>query len=290
MLKKRLIPCLVMRDQIIVQSIGFQDYLPIGSPRIAIEFVSNWDVDEILLLDITAGREHKKPNLSLINELSNYCFVPLTVGGGIRELDDIKNLLQAGADKIAINTIALEQPGFIGQSAQRFGSQCIVVSMDVRINSDGKYEVVGNGGQNFTGRSPLVWAKQVQDLGAGEIFLNSVDRDGMGQGYDLELIKMVVESVSIPVIACGGVGQMAHLAAGITQAGASAVSAGNIFHFTEHSTIVAKDYLQNAGIDVRLNTAAKYDQFHFDHLGRICKKQDTELENIWFERQQREKI
>lgn len=274
MLKKRLIPCLIVKDKLIVQSFNFNRYLPIGRAKIAVEFVTNWDVDEILLIDIVATKNHRKPDFELIKLISERCFVPLTVGGGIHQLSDIKDVMCVGADKISINSEALNNPHFITESAAIYGSQCIVVSIDVKLNDKKEYEVVTECGQKFTGLDPVEWALKVQDLGAGEIFLNSVDRDGSRLGYDLELIQWVSTAVTMPVIACGGVGKMRDFVDGIIIGKASAVSAANIFQHMEHSTIVAKAYLKRAGIDVRLNTAAKYEDFEFDELGRILKKDE----------------
>jgi len=267
MLKNRLIPCLVLRDGLIVQSINFKRYLPVGKAKIAVEFVSKWDVDEIILLDITATRNKIKPNLDLISSISEQCFVPLTIGGGISEINDIRNIINAV-----------------------FGNQCIVVSMDVKLNPAGSYEVYGRNGTVPTGLTPVFWAQKVQNLGAGEIFLNSIDRDGSKTGYDLELVSQVSQAVKIPVIACGGVGQMEHLVQGITKGRASAVAAANIFQYTEHSTILAKAALKAAGINIRLNTEATYDDFKFDDKGRILKKHEADLKDIWFEKHKLENI
>jgi len=229
------------------------------------EFVAQWDVDEIFLVDITATKESRKSNRDLIASVSKNCFVPLTVGGGIHDLEDIKIAIRAGADKISINSEAVRNPAFITDASRRYGSQCIVVSMDVkRDESKKQHEVFADSGKAATGLEAVQWAKTVEAHGAGEIFLNSIDRDGMKNGYDLEVLRRVSEAVSIPVIACGGVGVMAHFVAGVLEGRASAVAAANIFHHTEHSTIVAKAYLRNAGIPVRLNTAAKYAGFSFD--------------------------
>ena len=290
MLKKRLIPCLILRDGFIVQSFEFKRFLPIGKAKIAVEFVVNWDVDEIVLLDITATRNGAPPDTDLIRLVSDHCFVPLTVGGGIHALSDIREVMRAGADKVSINSEALKNPSFIKESSDIFGSQCIVVSVDVRINPKGRYEVVADSGKKYTGLHPVEWAQRLQELGAGEIFLNSVNRDGSRRGYDLDLVRMVSEAIRIPVIACGGVGEMSHLADGIRIGKASAVSAANIFQHMEHSTIIAKAYMKNAGIDVRLNTAAKYGDFEFDERGRLLKKRDSSLEEIWFERSVKENI
>ena len=290
MLKNRLIPCLVLRDGLIVQSINFKRYLPVGKAKIAVEFVSKWDVDEIILLDITATRNKIKPNLDLISSISEQCFVPLTIGGGISEINDIRNIINAGADKICINMAALENQNFIFDASRVFGNQCIVVSMDVKLNPAGSYEVYGRNGTVPTGLTPVFWAQKVQNLGAGEIFLNSIDRDGSKTGYDLELVSQVSQAVKIPVIACGGVGQMEHLVQGITKGRASAVAAANIFQYTEHSTILAKAALKAAGINIRLNTEATYDDFKFDDKGRILKKHEADLKDIWFEKHKLENI
>ncbi len=290
MLKKRLIPVLILKDNVIVQSIGFKRYLPIGKAGIAIEFVARWDVDEIVLLDITAAREGRKPNLALISSVSERCFVPLTVGGGIRTVQDIQDVIHAGADRVSINAAALEDPSFITEGARVFGKQCMLVSIDVRKNAAGACEVYGDSGRRPTGRDPVRWAKDVESLGAGEILLNSIDRDGSKEGYDIELIKSVTGAVSIPVVALGGVGKMEHLIEGVTRGGASAVAAGNIFHYIEHSTIVGKVHLKAAGIDIRLNTDAKYEDFTFDETGRILKRNEQKLQDIWFEKHEVEKI
>lgn len=290
MLKTRLIPCLVLKNNLIVQSINFRRYLPVGSAKISIEFVANWDVDEIFLVDITATKEKRKPNFSLITSISERCFVPLTVGGGIHDMEDIRQVIRAGADKISINSEAVSNPAFITEGAKIYGKQCIVVSMDAMLHDNGRYEVCVDSGKKPTGLDPVEWAKRLEDYGAGEIFLNSIDRDGSKRGYDIPLLRQVSEAVSIPVIACGGVGTMDHLVVGVLEGKASAVSAANIFHYTEHSTIVAKAYLRNAGVEVRLNTAAKYDNFSFDALGRIMKKGESDLSQIWFEKYKMEKI
>lgn len=284
MVKKRLISVLVMHDNWIVQSFGFQRYLPIGRPGISVEFMKNWDIDEIVLLDITATRDGKKPNLEMVSEISRNCFVPLTVGGGITDIQDIRMLIRAGADKISINKQALYNPEFIAKSSAVFGSQCVVVSMDVGRNTNGEYEVYSDMGKGPTGKHPTNWAREVEKLGAGEILLNSIERDGSRSGYDLELAKLVAKAVRIPVILCGGVGKMSHFVEGVLQGGASAVAAANIFQHIEHSTIVAKACLKKNHVDVRLNTPANYEAFDFDEKGRLLKRSDEDLENIWFEK------
>lgn len=263
MLKKRLIPCLLLKNGQLVKSIGFKDYQIVGNPKIAIQFFNAWAVDEIVFLDISRDgdytsllrADYKFRMLStladIVRESARICFVPLTVGGGIRTVEHMRELFRSGADKISVNTGAVRRPELITEAAETFGSQAVVVSVDAKRIADGSYEVYIDHGQEPTGFGPVSWAKRAEALGAGEIFLNSIDRDGSLAGYDLELIRAVVAAVRIPVIACGGVGAWQHLVEGI-RAGASAVSAANIFHFTEQSTRQAKKYLAGAGVDVRL--------------------------------------
>ncbi|MEK6938035.1 MAG: imidazole glycerol phosphate synthase cyclase subunit [Nanoarchaeota archaeon] len=287
MLKKRIVACLNIKNGIVVQSLSFNKYLPIGKPAIAIEFLNSWGIDEIILLDMDATPQKRKPNFELINLLSKKCFVPLTVGGGITTVEDVKQLVQSGADKVSINTAAVTNPVLISEASKIFGNQCIAVSIDAKkINrSDGisSYEVFLNSGKQATGLDPIELAKKVESLGAGEILINSIDKDGSKEGYDLELIKAVSNAVSIPVIACGGVGCPQHLLEGIALGKASAVAAGNFFHFTEHSPIVAKSYLRRKGINVRLDTYANYLWSEFDKLGRIAKYSEGHLSEIRFE-------
>jgi len=289
MLKKRLIACLIVNNGLIVQSIGFNKYLPVGRPRFSIEFVARWDVDEIVLLDISASRDNSI-NIKTLEMLSKVCFVPLTVGGGIRSVGEALNIIKAGADKLCINTYALERPEIITEIAEKFGSQCVVVSIDCRLDSEGKYKVYSNSGTKDSGLDPVSWAKQVELLGAGEILLHSIDRDGLKQGYDTELIKNIVDVVSIPVIASGGVGLFSHFSSGIIDGGADAVAAANIFHHTEHSTIVAKTHLLNSNIDVRIDSEATYKGREFDDNGRLIMLSENNLSKINIKRGKKELI
>ncbi|MDP2973473.1 MAG: imidazole glycerol phosphate synthase cyclase subunit [Candidatus Diapherotrites archaeon] len=258
MLKKRLIACILMQNGLVVQSINFKKFHIVGRAETAVEFFNNWDVDEIIFLDINATREGRGSMLDVISKAAKKSFIPLTVGGGIRKVVDITSALNAGADKVCVNSEALLRHGFITEAADVFGSQCIVVSIDAKLNKDGKHEVFYDGGTKAAGKSPLQWAKQAELLGAGEIFLNSIDRDGSKQGYDLDLIRQVRDAVSIPVIACGGVGKVQDFAPGIIKGHADAVAAANIFQYFEHSTILAKAALLKAGVDVRMATEATY--------------------------------
>lgn len=263
MLKNRLIACLLLKDGQLVESIGFSKFLIIGNAVMAVRHFNAWEVDEIILLDINRRKNYDfgrddvnyNNNIKELSELIQYisksCFVPLTVGGGIRSVEDIKKYIQAGADKVSVNTAALDNLQIIKDGAKVFGSQCIVVSIDTKKMPDGAHRVMKNFGAVDTGISAVDWAKRAEEAGAGEIFLTSIDRDGSYQGYDIPLVKSVTEAVKIPVIASGGVGEWQHLVDGINLAGASAVSVGNKFHFTEHSTMHAKKYMREQGIDLR---------------------------------------
>ncbi len=277
MLKKRLIACLLMRNGLIVQSLGFNRYLPIGRPKFPIEFVVKWDIDEIVLLDISATDADRGPDKQVIELLSRSCFVPLTVGGGISSVSDVRAVIRAGADKVCMNAHALARPALITEVTEQFGSQCAVVSIDARKEPDGRYVVFSHSGKKRWNLSAAEWAHQAERAGAGEIFLNSIDRDGSRVGYDLDLIASVSSAVNIPVIACGGVGNCSHFSPGILKGGASAVAAANIFHHVEHSTILAKAHLLQAGVDVRLDSAARYDSREFDENGRLLMQDVAKL-------------
>lgn len=264
MLKKRLIPCLLLQDGQLVKSIGFREYQILGNPKIAVKFFNAWSVDEIIFLDISRKNDYttllrKDYNFKMletvadiVKESAKICFVPLTVGGGIRSLEQIETLFQSGADKVVINTEAVRRPQFITEGAEKYGSQAIVVSIDVRKNAEGEYEVFTEHGERPTDLHPVAWARKAERLGAGEIFLTSIERDGSLQGYDLNLMRMVSHALKIPTIACGGVGKWQDLVDGIALGGASAVAAANIFHFTEQSTRYAKRFMSEAGLDVRI--------------------------------------
>lgn len=290
MLKRRVTAVLVVKDQIVVQSIGFRRYLPVGSIDVSVEFLSKWGIDEIILLDISATPQQQAPRFDTIERISSRVFVPLTVGGGITTLQDIRQLVHAGADKVSINAAALAAPRFVTEAADVFGVQCIVVSMDVRRHADGRYEVFGASGNRSTGRDPVEWALDIERLGAGEILVNSIDRDGMKNGYDVELLGKIVDAVRIPVIVCGGVGKVQHFADGI-HGGASAVAAANYFHFTEHSPIVLKSQLVDAGLDIRLDTHARYERCTLEGTtGRLAKRDAEYLKKLRFEYQKDEVI
>ncbi len=256
MLKKRLIPVLIIRDGQVVQSIQFKHTNVIHAmPATAVDFFNRWAVDEIVILDVSRNLTKRQKFYEVVSELSRKCFVPLTVGGWITSVDEIRKLLRLGGDKVVLNTKAVECPEFVKESAEIFGTQCIVVSIDAKKKNNGDgllYEVYIDRGRKPTGLSPFKWARDVEELGAGEIFLNCIDHDGFRRGYDLDLLKGVTSSVDIPVIAMGGVFKWEHLVDGIKKGGADAVAAANIFHYTEHSTKKAKVFMKENGVDVRM--------------------------------------
>jgi len=252
MLKKRIIPCLDVKDGRVVKGINFLNLKDAGDPVEQAQIYDNGGADEICFLDITASSENRKILLDKVSETAKSCFVPLTVGGGISSVDDIKNLLLAGADKVSINTAAVKNHNFIKESSIRFGSQCIVIAIDVKKVSDNKWEVFTHGGRNPTGIDIIKYAKIVENNGAGEILLTSMDRDGTKTGYDIELTKTVSNLVSIPVIASGGVGSLEHLYDGFKLGFASAVLAASIFHYGNYTISEAKKYLSDKNIPIRL--------------------------------------
>ena len=252
MLKKRIIPCLDVKDGRVVKGINFVNLKDAGDPVEQAQIYDKGGADEICFLDITASSENRKILLDKVSETAKSCFVPLTVGGGVSSIDDIKNLLLAGADKVSINTAAVKSHNFIKESSIRFGSQCIVIAIDVKKVSDNKWEVFTHGGRNPTGIDIIKYAKIVENNGAGEILLTSMDRDGTKMGYDIELTKTISNLVSIPVIASGGVGNLDHLYDGFKLGLASAVLAASIFHYGNYTILEAKKYLLDKNIPIRL--------------------------------------
>lgn len=251
-LKKRLIPVLILRDGRVVQSVQFKHTNVIHwKPVTAVDFWDRWAVDEIVVLDVSKDRENRELFYEITEGLSKKCMVPLSVGGWVDSTAEVKKLLRLGADKVVINTAAVRDPGFITRVAEGFGNQCTVVSIDVKAHADGRYEVYADRGTQPTGLSPFEWAKTAVSHGAGEIFLNCIERDGFRQGYDLKLVRGVVDAVDVPVIAMGGVLTWQHLVDGVQIGGADAVAAANIFHYTEHATKKAKEYMRKAGLEVR---------------------------------------
>ena len=252
MLKKRIIPCLDVKGGRVVKGINFVDLIDAGDPVEQASIYNQNGADEICFLDITASSDKRDILLDTVKKTAECCFVPLTVGGGVRSIQDIRKLLLAGADKVSINTAAIKNPDLIKESANKFGSQCIVVAIDAKKAKDNTWEVFTHGGREPTQLNALEFAKPAQENGAGEILLTSMDRDGTKEGYDIELTKKISSSLNIPVIASGGVGNLEHLKDGIIKGGSSAVLAASIFHFGEYSIQEAKEYLKKENVPVRL--------------------------------------
>lgn len=251
MLKTRVIPCLLLKDLKLIKTIQFDQHRNIGSYIAAVTVFNSRDVDELVFLDMSATDEHREPLYPLISDVARECFMPLAVGGGVRTVDHIDRLLRVGADKVVLNTSAINDPQFITAGAQRYGAQCIVVSIDAKQTPQG-HEVYAHHGQTPTGKDVVNWAKEVESLGAGEIFLTSIDRDGMMNGYDTHLIKKVATAVRIPVIACGGAGNPEHCVAVVKDGLADAVSAASIFQYTQFTPMDIKQALTAQGIPARL--------------------------------------
>ena len=251
MLKVRVIPCLDVKDGRVVKGVNFVDLVDAGDPVAQARLYDRAGADELCFLDITASHERRDILLDAVAATADQCFMPLTVGGGVRALDDIRRLLLAGADKVSINTAAVRRPALVAEAAEKFGSQCITVALDAKATAEGRFEVFTHGGRTATGRDAVAWASQVVAAGAGEILLTSMDRDGTRLGFDLALIRAVADAVPVPVIASGGVGTLEHLVEGVREGHASAVLAASIFHFGEHSIAEAKRHLAAAGVPVR---------------------------------------
>ena len=251
MLKNRIIPCLDVKNGRVVKGINFVDLQDAGDPVEQAKIYSDGGADEICFLDITASNENRDTIYHVVKETSKKCFVPLTVGGGVRSVEDINKLLNCGADKVSINTAAVQDSNVVLESSKKFGSQCIVVAIDAKKNGD-KWDVYTHGGRNNSGLDALAFAKKMEDSGAGELLVTSMDRDGTQIGYDIDLMKKISSMVNIPLIASGGVGNLDHLAEGIKEGNASAVLAASIFHYGKHSVIEAKEYLNSKGIPVRI--------------------------------------
>tara|TARA_R100000951_G_scaffold81238_1_gene68987 strand:+ start:284 stop:1057 length:774 start_codon:yes stop_codon:yes gene_type:complete len=255
-LAKRIIPCLDVDDGRVVKGVKFVDIRDAGDPVEVARRYNEAGADEITFLDITASHEGRDTTLEMVERMASQVFIPLTVGGGVRTIQDIRNLLNAGADKVGINSAAVKNPEFVREAAERFGSQCIVVAIDAKKvsgESEGnRWEIFTHGGRNPTGIDAVEWARRMTDYGAGEVLLTSMDRDGTKNGFDIALTRAISDAVPVPVIASGGVGNLQHLVDGVIQGGADAVLAASIFHFGEYSIAEAKQYLHRAGVEMRL--------------------------------------
>jgi len=254
-LAKRIIPCLDVDKGRVVKGVNFVDIRDAGDPVEVARKYNEQGADEITFLDITASHESRDTTYETVERMASEVFIPLTVGGGVRTVDDIRKLLNAGADKVSINTAAVFNPEFVREAADRFGSQCIVVAIDAkRVSGEGeepRWEIFTHGGRKPTGLDAIEWARKMTELGAGELLLTSMDRDGTKIGFDLGLTRAISDAVSVPVIASGGVGELQHLADGVTEGGADAVLAASIFHFAQHTIPEAKAFMKGQGIEVR---------------------------------------
>ncbi len=266
MLKTRIIPCLDVKDGRVVKGVNFVDLVDAGDPVEQAQIYDKNGADELIFLDITASSDNRDTILDVVEKTAKQVFMPLTVGGGVRKIKDIRNLLLAGADKVSINTAAVHNPDLVAAAVRKFGSQCIVVAIDAKaIDKQGNalsqadadtgkvhhYEIFTHGGRKPTGIDAVVWAQKMVTLGVGEILLTSMDRDGTKAGYNIKMTHTIADAVSVPVIASGGVGNLQHLVEGVTLGGASAVLAASIFHFGEYTIKEAKEYMANAGINIR---------------------------------------
>lgn len=250
MLKNRIIPCLDIKNGRVTKGVNFENLVDAGDPVAQAKFYYQEGADELCLLDITASEENRETILEVVKNVAKVCFIPFTVGGGIKSIEDFSNLMKCGADKVSVNSAAIKNPDLISEAANKFGAQCVVVAIDAKKNEQGTYEIFTHGGKKPTGLDAVAWAKKAEELGAGEILLTSMDRDGTKSGYDLELTNKISSAVKIPVIASGGVGKLEHLSEGL-KSGAAAVLAASIFHFREFSIKDAKNFLTTQGIAVR---------------------------------------
>jgi len=256
MLKARIIPCLDVEGGRVVKGVRFVDLVDAGDPVEQARVYDRAGADELCFLDITASHEDRETIYDVVARTAEQCFMPLTVGGGMRTIEDIRRLLLAGADKVSINTAAVKRPEFVREAAEKFGSQCIVVSVDAKSVGPGKFEIFTHGGRTSTGIDAVQWSQRMVDYGSGEILLTSMDRDGTKQGFNLPLTRAIADAVPVPVIASGGVGTLDHLVEGITEGHASAVLAASIFHFGTYTIAEAKAHMAAAGIPVRLDGGA----------------------------------
>ncbi|WP_028878052.1 imidazole glycerol phosphate synthase subunit HisF [Terasakiella pusilla] len=253
MLKVRIIPCLDVANGRVVKGVNFVDLVDAGDPVEQAKVYDAAGADELTFLDITATHENRDTIYDVVRRTAEQCFMPLTVGGGVREIEDIRKLLLAGADKVSINSAAVKRPEFVREAAEKFGNQCIVVAIDAKSVGPNKFEIFTHGGRNPTGIDAVEWAKKMVDYGAGEILLTSMDRDGTKVGFNLELTRAVADAVSVPVIASGGVGNLDHMVEGVTEGHASAVLAASIFHFGTYTIRETKEHMAKAGLPVRLD-------------------------------------
>ena len=253
MLKNRIIPCLDVKDGRVVKGVNFVDLIDAGDPVEQAKLYDAQGADELCFLDITASSDNRRTLYDVVSRVAESCFMPLTVGGGVREVEDIRQLLLAGADKVSINTAAIKRPELVHEAAEKFGSQCVVVAIDAKKNPEAdRFELFTHGGRNATGIDAVEWARKMAEYGAGELLVTSMDRDGTKSGFDLPLTRAIADAVHVPVIASGGVGQLSHFADGVRQGHATGLLAASVFHFGQFSIPQVKAYLHQEGIPVRL--------------------------------------
>ena len=288
MLKKRIVAILLVKSGIVVQSCGFNRYMPVGKPAVAMEFLNDWGVDEIILLDISAAKERLSPDHLMVRCGSTACHVPLTVGGGVKSIDHILKLMHNGADKVSFNQAALHSPALLTEAAKLFGEQCVVASIDA-VRVDKTYCVYDYLQREVLQIEVGEFARQLQNRGVGEILINSVDRDGSKSGFDLELVNSVCAAVTVPIICCGGAGNPKHFLDVLKNTNASAVAAANLFHFTEHSVTTTKSVVSQ-NVPLRQETHFFYQNNCFDSFGRLLKKDDAALEELLYCRANKEVI
>ncbi len=252
MLKKRIIPCLDVKDGRVVKGVNFVDLIDAGDPVEQAKLYDAQGADELCFLDITASSDQRDTLYDMVQRVAEVCFMPVTVGGGVRTLDDIRKLLLAGADKVSINTAAVHHPEFVREAAAKFGSQCIVVAIDAKRVASGAFEIFTHGGRNATGIDAVKWAQRMVEYGAGELLVTSMDRDGTKQGFDIPMTRAIADAARVPVIASGGVGTLEHFAQGAIEGGADALLAASVFHFGTYTIAQAKQAMQAAGVPVRL--------------------------------------
>jgi imidazole glycerol-phosphate synthase subunit HisF len=288
--KRRIVAALLVRDGILVQSIGFRRYLPVGKAEIAARFLDDWGVDEIVLLDISASRQGRLIPIDLVERVARVCRVPLTVGGGIGSVEDVRTMIQAGADKVSINAALFADPDLLGTAASQFGVQCIVAAMDVLRAEDGTTRVFAECGMHDTGRNPADLARTYAEAGAGEILLNAIHADGQREGYDCALVEKVASAIAAPLIALGGAGRPDHIRELFESTRASAAAVGNMLHYCEHSVAVLKSSLQREGLDLRLDSQADYRHMTVLPEGRLDRRPEHELEAEIFQHIPREVI
>jgi cyclase len=250
-LKPRIIPCLDVKDGRVVKGVNFVDLIDAGDPVEQAKIYNDQGADELCFLDITASSDNRDTIYDVVTQVAETCFIPLTVGGGVRSLEDIRKLLNAGADKVSINSAAVSNPEFVREAAAKFGSQCIVVAIDAKLNGD-QFEIFTHGGRNPTGIDAVAWAKRMTEYGAGELLVTSMDRDGTKQGFDIPMTRAIADAVNVPVIASGGVGAPEHFAQGVRAGGATGLLAASIFHFGTHTIAEVKQAMMDDGIAMRM--------------------------------------